>query len=186
MALLRGETVRLTALGEGDLEVLERWHEDDEFLRLFDSNPAVPRPKASLKKWIEEAEGASDTFLFAIRSLADDVLLGIALIEDIEWSNQQGWLSIGLGNRSTWGKGYGKDATRLLVAFAFRELNLYRLSLTVFDYNVRAISLYEGIGFRREGVFREFGNRDGKRYDLVLYGLLRTEWEGHGGEPSGR
>jgi len=186
MALLRGEKVRLTALGEGDLEVLERWHEDDEFLRLFDSNPAAPRPKASLKKWIEEAEEASDTFLFAVRALADDALLGIALIEDIEWSNQQGWLSIGLGNRSTWGKGYGKDATRLLVGFAFRELNLYRLSLTVFDYNVRAISLYEAIGFRREGTFREFGNRDGKRYDLVLYGLLRTEWEGHSGEPPGR
>jgi RimJ/RimL family protein N-acetyltransferase len=186
MALLRGEKVRLTAFAEDDLEVLERWHEDDEFLRLYDSNPAVPRPKASLKKWIEEAEEASDTFLFAIRSLGGDALLGVATIEDIEWSNQQGWLSIGLGDRSTWGKGYGTDTALLLVAFAFRELNLHRLSLTVFDYNARAKALYEGIGFRREGAFREFGNRDGKRYDLVLYGLLRTEWKGQAGEPPGR
>ena len=43
--------------------------------------------------------------------------------------------------------------------------------------NERAIALYEKAGFRREGVFREFGQRDGRRYDMYLYGLLRPEWE---------
>ncbi len=57
-----------------------------------------------------------------------------------------------------------------------REL-LRRVQLTVFSYNERAIALYEKLGFRREGAFREFLQRDGKQYDMYLYGLLRREWE---------
>jgi RimJ/RimL family protein N-acetyltransferase len=66
---------------------------------------------------------------------------------------------------------------RLLVDYAFTDLNLYRLQLTVLAYNDRAIRLYERIGFKHEGTFREFGERDGSRYDMRLYGLLLPEWE---------
>jgi RimJ/RimL family protein N-acetyltransferase len=81
---------------------------------------------------------------------------------------------MGIGDRGAWGKGYGTEALRLALQYAFDELNLHRLTLTVIDYNERAIALYEKAGFRREGVFREFGQRDGKRYDMYLYGLLRA------------
>ena len=66
---------------------------------------------------------------------------------------------------------------RLALKFAFDELNLHRVQLTVFAYNDRAIALYEKLGFQREGTFREFLHRDGARYDMYLYGLLRREWE---------
>ena len=71
-------------------------------------------------------------------------------------------------------------ALRLLLRFAFDELNLYRVQLTVFSYNPRAIRLYEKLGFRHEGTFREFVQRDGARHDMLLYGLLRQEWEAQG------
>ena len=45
------------------------------------------------------------------------------------------------------------------------------------SYNERAIALYEKLGFQREGVHREHLQRDGRRYDMYLYGLLRSEWE---------
>ncbi len=51
------------------------------------------------------------------------------------------------------------------------------MQLTVFSYNTRAIALYEKLGFQREGVYREFIQRDGARYDMYLYGLLRCEWK---------
>ncbi|MCZ7546462.1 MAG: GNAT family N-acetyltransferase [Anaerolineae bacterium] len=74
------------------------------------------------------------------------------------------------------GQGYGRAAIALALAFAFDELNLHRVQLTVFSYNTRAIALYEGLGFRREGVYREFLHRDGARHDMLLYGLLAREW----------
>ncbi|MDW2877477.1 MULTISPECIES: GNAT family N-acetyltransferase [Bacillaceae] len=56
-------------------------------------------------------------------------------------------------------------------------MNLHRLQLTVFSYNSRAIRLYEKFGFKKEGAFREFMERNGQRYDMFLYGLLRREWQ---------
>jgi RimJ/RimL family protein N-acetyltransferase len=46
----------------------------------------------------------------------------------------------------------------------------------VFSYNESAIALYEALGFTREGVYREHLERDGRRHDMYLYGLLRSEW----------
>jgi RimJ/RimL family protein N-acetyltransferase len=51
----------------------------------------------------------------------------------------------------------------------------------VFSYNERAIVMYEKAGYRREGVFREFMQRDGQRYDMYLYGLPSEEWESNAG-----
>ncbi|MEL7657044.1 MAG: GNAT family protein, partial [Bacillota bacterium] len=74
------------------------------------------------------------------------------------------------------------EALRLLLRYAFDELNLYRVQLTVFSYNPGAIRLYEKLGFVREGVFREAVHRDGARHDMILYGLLRREWEANRGK----
>jgi len=87
------------------------------------------------------------------------------------------WLAIGIGDHANWGQGYGREAIKLMLGFAFNELNLYRVQLSVFSYNQRALALYEKLGFQREGTFREFLHRDGQRYDMFLYGLLRREWE---------
>jgi RimJ/RimL family protein N-acetyltransferase len=64
-----------------------------------------------------------------------------------------------------------------VITFAFQELNLHRLQLSVFSYNQKAISLYERLGFKKEGTYREFLERDSKRFDMFLYGLLRHEWK---------
>jgi len=86
------------------------------------------------------------------------------------------WLSIGIGEAEARGKGYGYDAMRLALNFAFNELNLHRIQLTVFSYNAAALALYNKLGFTHEGTYREFLRRDGQRHDMLLYGLLRDEW----------
>ncbi len=174
--LLRGRRVRLGAMTQDDLETVARWYEDPGFLRFYDSRPAYPKPKESLKKWLEERQDASDEFLFAVRLVPSDELIGMVSIDGIEWTNRMGWLSVGIGDPANWNRGFGSEATELLLEFAFSELNLHRVTLTVFRYNERAIALYERLGFQHEGTFRDFGERDGKRYDMLLYGLLRPEW----------
>lgn len=180
--LLQGSKVRLTALSAGDLATLARWYQDAGFLRLFDARPAYPRDEAALARWLEEQHKDPNTFIFAVRLLDSDELVGYVVLDGIEWSNQAGWLAIGIGDRRNWGQGYGYEAMRLILAFAFHELNLHRVQLTAFSYNERAIALYERLGFQREGVFREFVQRDGRCYDMYLYGLLRREWEALSGQ----
>jgi RimJ/RimL family protein N-acetyltransferase len=65
-----------------------------------------------------------------------------------------------------------------MLDFAFRELNLHRVQLTVFAYNTAALALYEKLGFTREGIHREALHREGQRYDMILFGILRREWGG--------
>jgi RimJ/RimL family protein N-acetyltransferase len=66
---------------------------------------------------------------------------------------------------------------RLMVRYGFTELNLHRISLTVFEHNPRGIRSYEKCGFKHEGRIRDFQLRDGNRSNLLHMGILRTEWE---------
>ena len=156
-----------------------RWRMDSGFHRLYDADPPRPYTQGQVKEWIEkmlEKQG-SEMVWFSIHSLADDRLIGELVLENLQSVHRDGWVAIGLGERDCWGKGYGTEAMRLALRYAFLELNLYRVSLTVFDYNERAIRSYEKAGFRHEGRMREFMLRDGQRWDLVYMGILRQEWE---------
>jgi RimJ/RimL family protein N-acetyltransferase len=66
---------------------------------------------------------------------------------------------------------------RVMLRYAFRELNLHRVTLTVFEYNPRAIRSYEKAGFVVEGRLRNWLNREGRRWDMIHMGILREEWE---------
>ncbi len=175
--LLRGSRIRLTALTQSDLPTVVQWHQNPEFLRLFDALPAYPKTEAALAQWLDDTHKATDAFLFAVRSLDSDELIGYVELNGILWTHRVSGVSIAIGEAKQWGKGYGYEAMQLVLRFAFDELNLHRVQLTVFSYNERAIALYEKLGFQREGIHREHLQRDGRRYDMYLYGLLRSEWE---------
>ncbi len=174
--LFIGNQIRLNDLDEQDLEPMKAWYADSTFSRLYDSAPAHPMSIAKLKEQFESQQNAVDAYYFAIRPLDKNKLIGIVSLSDIEWHNGNGWLAIAIGDQANQGKGYGKEATGLVLDFAFLELNLRRIQLTVFDYNLSAIALYEKLGFQHEGSFREFGVRNNTPYNMLLYGLLRREW----------
>ena len=173
--LLKGENLSLGALKKQDIDVLAGWYENTDFLRFYDFHPAIPKTREQLKKIYET--GATDVFVpFAVRLNQTGEIIGLIEIDGISQSNGFAWISIGFGDNSHRGKGFGYEALSLAVEFAFMELNLHRLQLNVIEYNSAAIRLYEKIGFTKEGVYREAVHRDGKRHNLLLYGLLRKEW----------
>jgi RimJ/RimL family protein N-acetyltransferase len=174
---LRGTWVRLTALTLDDIPILVGWYQDTEFLRLFDSRPAYPKSPAQLGQWLEELHKEKNTFVFGVHLVHSDELIGYLELDEIDWQHGVCGLGVGIGDRTKWGRGYGGEAVRLAIGFAFDELNLHRVQVTVFDYNARSIALFERLGFQREGTIREFLQRSGKRHDMILYGVLRQEWE---------
>ncbi|MBT3603470.1 MAG: GNAT family N-acetyltransferase [Candidatus Latescibacteria bacterium] len=172
-----GKKVRLTALRKDDIPIMQRWNEDAGYLRLYNSDPAEPNTEASLNKQLEDWDTSQTQKQFIMRPIKSDECLGNVGLSDISWSNGTCSLGITIGNRKNWRQGYGRDAMNLLLNYAFNELNLHRIGLTVFEYNTAALALYESLGFQREGTLRDFVHRDGKRYAMYWYSLLRPEWE---------
>jgi RimJ/RimL family protein N-acetyltransferase len=174
--LFRGELVQLTAARPGDAEVMAQWSENSAYLRLVDTDYARPRPARDFEDKAEAGPDARNAIEFRIRAVSDGRLLGFVALHNLEWHNQTGELSIGIGDPNDWNRGYGTEALRLTLRYAFTELNLFRVGLNTIAYNQRAIRAYEKVGFVREGVWRSFGLRDGQRYDVIMMSILRDEW----------
>lgn len=174
--LLIGKNIKLTAVGDKDLQAVEKWFNDVYFLRFYDMVPAVPMGTGKVKSVIQYYDESESKFLFAIRDGETDKIIGLAGFDDVLWSNSTATIFVGIGEAAYLGRGLGEESMRLLLDFGFNELNLFRIQLNVISYNVKAIGMYEKLGFVREGVYRQLVKREGKRYDLYLYGLLKNEW----------
>jgi RimJ/RimL family protein N-acetyltransferase len=178
--LFVGKLVRLSAPRPEDYEKLATWSHDPEYLRQLDFNAARPRstnyftPSDKDKEREEIREQRS--FEFYLRTIAEDKFIGFVELW-VMWNHQNAWIGIGVGDPEYRGKGYGTEAMSLALGYAFRELNLYRVQLGVFGYNKRAIRSYEKNGFVHEGAQRSLLYRDGQRHDVLLMGILRSEWE---------
>ncbi len=180
-SVLRGERVRLVPLREEDLKLLGQWQEDAVYARLLDARPSVPDSPKDVQEYLDEVKKSKNGWVFGIRLVEGDELIGFVELDGIMWTHGGGWIGIGIGPAEHRDQGYGREAMELIIDFAFREVNLHRVQLSVFDYNERARALYEKLGFQREGTLREALHRDGRRYDMHLYGLLRREWEARRG-----
>lgn len=174
--LLRGENIRLTAVYASDIRTMAGWYDCTDIGRFADARPAFPKTEEAIANWIREHQQSNNNFIFAIRPIGSEELVGYIGLDGILWTHGVAGLGIGIGNLEHRNKGFGKEAIRLMLDFAFRELNLHRIQLSVFSYNKNAIAAYEKVGFKREGTYREFINRDGKRWDMYLYGILSHEW----------
>lgn len=185
--LFRGKLVRL-AMDEPEVmaEAFARWTRDSEYWRLLASDPTRPNSVKATRDWLEKElfKDPPNFHMFTIHRLDDDRLIGEIGMDGVDQMHGETFVGIGLGERDSWGRGYGTDAMRIILRFAFTELNLRRVSLNVFDYNPRAIASYKKVGFVEEGRLRRFLYRDGHRWDLIFMGMLREEWELHKGDHS--
>ena len=180
--LFEAQDIRLGPIDhEKDPEVESRWTHDSEFMRFMELKPVRPLAPAMVKKQYEslekEIEEDKNLFYFTIRSREDDRLLGKAMLEWIDWSNGNGYLRMGIGSGTDRGQGLGTQALGLLLRFAFAELNLFRVTIVVPEYCRSAIALVQKFGFIEEVRRRKAILRDGREYDLLAFGLLRSEWE---------
>jgi RimJ/RimL family protein N-acetyltransferase len=154
------------------------WSRDTEYRRLLDSEPAYLFSTQKVAEWItrDQEKDPPGNFIFSIRTLDEDRLVGfIGLAGDL-YPHGEAFVGIGIGERQLWGKGYGTDAMKVILRYAFQELNLRRVALDTFEYNPRAIRSYERAGFVHEGRARGYLLRDGRRWDLIFMGLLCEEW----------
>jgi RimJ/RimL family protein N-acetyltransferase len=180
--LFESQDLRLGPIDhDKDPEIESKWTHDSEFMRLMETGAARPMSAAIVKKQYEKLEKQieedKNLYHFMIRLKADDRLIGKAVIQWIEWTNGNGALRLGIGAEDDRRKGYGTQALQMLLRFAFAELNLFRVTAIVAEYNEGAIALLRKFGFTQEVCRRQALERDGRRWDLYIFGLLNEEWQ---------
>ncbi len=174
--MLTGEKVNLRTLKRSDIESLLRWFNDSEVIHYV--NFHLPMTEMTEEKYIENVAMSSTDVVFIIEALDDDnKLIGTMGLHGINPKDQNGSFGIVIGEKSHWGKGYGTEATQLIIEYAFHQLNLHRISANVLAYNERSLRMLNNLGFQEEGRQREAMFKNGEFHDIVMFGLLRDEWE---------
>jgi RimJ/RimL family protein N-acetyltransferase len=129
------------------------------------------------REWIENYGKNRQHVLFGIVVREDDRLIGTCSLDGIRPVAHSASYGLCIGDTTMHGKGYGTEATRLCLKFAFEELNLNRVELHVFSHNSAAQRVYEKAGFVSEGCRREAFYRQGEYRDVYVYAILRREYD---------
>jgi RimJ/RimL family protein N-acetyltransferase len=170
--MIAGEKVILRALEKEDLELCYRWINDPQIVRTLKSRYPIPIEQEA--EWLENAvRPGSGERHFAIERKEDRAHIGNASLHGIDWVSRTGSFGLFIGEPSAWNRGYGSDAIASLVRFAFEEMNLRKLKISVFDYNERAKHLLASHGFVEEAKLRQDFYREGRYHDLVILSIFR-------------
>ncbi|HOA72351.1 MAG TPA: GNAT family protein [Phycisphaerae bacterium] len=159
--------------------------EDELLLRKFVNDPAnwrflrnvQPLNGVREREWIESLGKSGTDYVFGITLKQGDRLIGVAGLHQVNWVNRSAVFGINIGDTTQQGRGYGREATQLVLRYAFEELNLNRVELSVYADNWRAIRLYQKVGFVAEGCARQARYSNGRYQDEYRFGILRSEWE---------
>ena len=114
---------------------------------------------------------------YVIEALDDDNRpIGTMGLHGINPKDQNCFIGIVIGEKSHWGKGYGTEATQIIIEYGFHQLNLHRIWASVLAYNERSLRMLKTLGFQEEGRQRKAMFKNGDFHDIVIFGLLRDEW----------
>lgn len=102
--------------------------------------------------------------------------VGQIRLHTFAWADRRARVAVGIHDRRFWSRGYGTEALRLLLGYAFDHLRLHRVDLRVLADNRRAIRSYEKCGFVHEGVEREAALVDCQWRDDALMAILEHEY----------
>jgi diamine N-acetyltransferase len=171
--MLKGEKVTLRPLEREDLKRLHELKQDVELMLLASGN-YQPRPLAQLEKEYEKDLEYDPTW-FVIEAEAH--VIGEISLRGVDRRHGTAELGVSIYERAFLNKGYGRDAINVLLEWAFGVQNLRRIWLETAAPNERAIRSYLACGFVEEGRLRQHDYFHGEYVDVVVMGLLRSEWE---------
>lgn len=179
MPTLEGERVVLREFRQEDIPIIHSWVNDREVVRYL-SWAVFPQTLRETEGFVDaqmrQADPLNRAFVIALRE-PEGLSIGTIGCHNIDWRSRNAELGIVVGGKEYQGRGYGTEATRLLLEFCFDELNLHRIYLRVFDFNQSALKSYLKCGFVEEGRLRQAFFRDGQYHDILLMGLLAEDFQ---------
>ena len=173
--VLTGRLVTLRRHAPENVAAFRRWYADPEIARLARYQQAPMRPE-EIERFFAARVVGPDALAMAVHERVTDRLVGTCAFSQLDGDNGSALYHITIGESDAWGRGYGTEATRLMLDHAFGTLALHRIALFVFEFNERAIRAYRRCGFVVEGRSRESIRRDGRWWDELAMSVLESDW----------
>jgi RimJ/RimL family protein N-acetyltransferase len=160
----------------GNLKAFERWYSDPDVARLTRYQDG-PMRRDEIERFFTARVVGPDSLALAVHVKSTGRLVGTCAFSQLDADNGSALYHITIGEKDAWGRGYGTEATRLMLGHAFDTLGLHRIALSVFEFNTRAIRSYRRCGFQLEGRAREAIWREGRWWDEISMSILQSDWE---------
>lgn len=165
--------VRLEDVGEA----YYTWLNDPDINQFLETR-FVPRSLENIAQYVKRMDGKEDEPFFAICLLKNGQHIGNIKLGPINWWHRNADISLFIGEKSLWGKGYASEAIKLITKYAFEVLNLNKLKAGCYASNKGSIKAFEKCGYLREGLLRGQAISHGQEIDGVLLGILAREYFG--------
>ena len=170
---LTGAKVRLRATTEADADFFAATLVDPEVVRFLASWARVPYGHREALEWVRTAH--PDTVGWTIECLSDGQPIGSTGLHQINHRNRNCEWGIWIGPPARWNQGFGTEACRLAVGYAFDHMAMEKVSLDVYEGNDRARRAYQKAGFKTEGILRRHYWLGGRLVDLEIMSVFRDD-----------
>jgi ribosomal-protein-alanine N-acetyltransferase len=161
--------VRLTDVNEN----YYRWMNDQEVTRFLESR-FYPNSIEKLAEYVTEKLGDRNNVFLAIVRKDGNRHIGNIKLGPMEWIHRVGDVGLIIGEKDCWGQGFATEAIKLVVEYAFGQLNLRKVSAGCYAGNQGSVKAFQKAGFVIEGVRRQHYYCNGKYNDAILLGILRS------------
>jgi RimJ/RimL family protein N-acetyltransferase len=173
-----GVLVRLRALELTDIDRCLKWINDPVLRQTIAAT--YPMSRYAEEKWLARLSdtkpvmGNPTDMVFAI--VVEDQHVGTAGIHSISMVHRHAITGMMIGEATWRGKGVGPTAKKLVIDYAFEELNLERLQSIVIEGNIASIKMQERHGYQLVGRLPKWNFKDGQWKDDFIYVLDREHW----------
>ena len=174
-----GEHVVLGPLRSDLIGTHLRWGNDWATYRFLDSIQG-PGTREHVTNWLRQATSGALPYDFLIYERATLQPMGTAGLRDVDFRQGTAEFTIGIGEPDQRGKGYGSEATRLTLVYAFNILGLHNVMLRVMAFNAVPMRTYRAVGFREIGRRRQAHWLGGRFWDMIYMDMLAGEFRNPG------
>lgn len=174
---IEGERIYLRALTELDVEGSYPSWLNNQQVCIGTSHGIKPYTVSNALEYIKFANTTDTALILAIVLKENNSHIGNIALQRINWIYRTAEFAILLGDQLKWYKGFGLEASNLIITHGFYALNLNRIECGTFEHNKGMIKLAHSLGMKQEGRREKAAYKNGKFIDIIEFGLLKEEFE---------
>ncbi|SDA65885.1 UDP-4-amino-4,6-dideoxy-N-acetyl-beta-L-altrosamine N-acetyltransferase [Lachnospiraceae bacterium G11] len=167
---ISGEKINLRPMTYDDTDNIVRWRANKRVRNNFLFRGEIT--KEVHEEWIRTRVETGEVVQFIIEEAESGRPIGSTYLRDINREIGKAEFGIFIGEDDAVGRGYGTEAAKLIVKYAFSNLKLHKVYLRVLDENLVAKKSYEKVGFKEEGHFRDEVFLNGEYKDVIFMAIF--------------